>query len=159
MSIDIRLSDLLARTVEEGECLLWNGGLSDGRPLICIGGRREWVRRLVYLAAHGEIPKQLQIGVKCSNPLCLHPDHLVARTRKQAMRGVKHNAGHGAKIANTKRKKTRLRDESVAAIRSSDGAARELAEQFGVSTKYIYAIKAHKARLDYSNPFVGLGAR
>ena len=158
---DITLADLQARTVEDGECMLWAGHANDGKhPQWRIGGKLHPARRVVYGLAHGPILKKVQIGVRCGCDLCVHPDHLVARTRSKIYKGRTMPVATKIKIALARRAQTSLlTDEQVREIRSSNDRPRKIDAQYGLSNGYSSRIRAGVVRVEFSNPWVGLGAR
>jgi hypothetical protein len=73
----IEWSDIFARCVRQGECLVWAGRKNNsgyGR----IG--EAYVHRLAYEAHKGPIPDGLQIDHLCRNRACCEPSHLEAVT-------------------------------------------------------------------------------
>ena len=152
----ITVEALLSHTVEEGDCLLWKGSMSPGVPRIKIDGAMYSVRRLVYEALVGEIPEGMQIGAKCRNERCVHPDCIIARTRKQAMKGARFKANHTANVAHARRAQAKLDDEKVLQIREAEGRHCDIAAQFGISKSYVSQIRSHRSWRDFSNPFSGL---
>ena len=109
MTTELTVSTLLAHTVEEGDCLIWTGHATYGKyPQVRSGGKVVPVRREIYQLIHGELPARIQVGVKCGCLLCVHPDHLIARTRAKAAKGKKLSPKHKLRIALTKRNKSTL---------------------------------------------------
>lgn len=156
----IRLSDLRARIVEVGECWQWTGYAAEGRfPQWVIGGKIRPARRIVWQSVHGEIRKGIQIGVRCGCTLCVHPDHLVARTKSKAMSGRKITAAHRASVIAGKRAASKLSIETARAIRASEASNKELGALYGVSHGYVSKIRGGRAWPDMASPFAGLGAR
>lgn len=157
---DIRLSDLLARTVEEGDCLLWTGHANAGRyPQWRLGGKLLPARRVVYEAVHGPLPSRLQVGTRCKNTLCVHPDCLVARSRASAMRGNVMRPDRKACITAARRTNSKLTIEMVRAIRASTEPGPVIEARYGLKPGYASRIRTHRCWADTASPFAGLGAR
>jgi hypothetical protein len=154
---DIRLSDLLARTVEEGSCLIWTGHATAGKfPQWRINGKVQPARRIVYEAVHGPLSSRMQVGTRCSTLLCVHPDCMVARTRTLAMRGVKKRPGHIANIKLARRGASNLNIDIVRAIRASGESNQEVEARLGLKPGYASRIRTGRCWQDDSNPFAAL---
>lgn len=159
---DIGLDDLLARTEPEGECLAWTGYALHGKaPQWRVDGKLWVARRLIWELTRGPLRAGLQLGVKCDCELCMHPDHLVARTKSVALRGhvVTPTARVRMTLAARARSTTKLSIEKVRAIRAATGQAQEIDQEFGLNPGYASRIRLGKAWVDQSDPFARLGAR
>jgi hypothetical protein len=162
MTIDIRLSDLLARTVEEGNCWLWTGHATRGTvPQWHVDGKVRSARRVVYEAKTGApVPDTLLIFPKCGNALCVHPDCLVARHESwQPTKGRAIAADHRARIAAGKRAASNLTMDIVRTIRASDEPGPVLEARYGLCAGKASRIRANRCWVDTASPFAGLGAR
>ena len=170
------LDHLKERCVECGECWEWKGAIRKRRwPTIAF--RRDWgdgfsanrqfyVRHLMYWHKHGKHPvlgRYRAITVKCGNPLCVNPDHILLQTRKQlaaktAAAGHYKSLTRRIKLANIKRKTSKLSDEAVAEIRLADSRPADMARKHGISVTYAYMLRKGQWRKDYgaSNPFAAL---
>jgi len=100
------------------------------------------------------------VSPTCGNPMCVNPEHLQARTIAQARaaaaeRGAYLNRARMRKSALTKRARSRITDETIAAIKAAKNSP-EAARLTGVSVSYAWSIRVGRARQDYSNPFIGL---
>lgn len=76
---------VLARCIPEPNsgCLLWEGGVSPqnrpGNQLyggIRLNGKMVKTHRVAWMAAHGEIPDEMQVLHRCDVGLCCNPNHL-----------------------------------------------------------------------------------
>lgn len=87
----LTLPDLMARAHDDGAgCLVWDGyALHGTAPQWRIDYQLWPVRRLLWELVHGPIRTKHQIGLSCTEPLCVHPDHLVSRTRSSIQKGRK----------------------------------------------------------------------
>ena len=158
---DIRLSDLLARTIEEGDCLLWAGAVQDGQyPMWRIGdGKQHVVRRLIWTLAHEARPNGLQVGCNCGTPLCVHPDHLAARTRSKAQRGLPKSPLARIRVTLAKQAASKVLDmETARAIRASTDSCCDLDRQYGLVRGKSWRIKNNLTWREISSPFARLGA-
>ena len=158
------LDYLLKYTQEEGECLIWTGSAQHGKyPQVRIGGAADGkavaVRRVIYELVHGELMPGKQVGVKCKTLKCVHPDCLVQRTKSQAHKGQQLRPDHIMRIIAGKRAVAKLDMEKVREIRASEEPSYILDERYGLSAGYTSRIRANRAWVDFSNPFMGLGAR
>jgi hypothetical protein len=157
---DIRLQDFLARTKEEGDCLLWNGYACDGKfPQWRIDGKLHVVRRLIWELTRGPLEPGFQVGVKCRCDLCVHPDHLVARTKAKAMAHVPLAPDRRLRIAMARRAKSSLSMDVIREIRTSTESGNVIEQRLGLKTGYASRIRTGRVWADHSSPFAGLGAR
>lgn len=133
----ISLERLLARTVEEGECLLWQGLVANGSPVVHTTAGYLTVRRLVWQHAHGmPMPGHLRAVCSCREPACVRPEHVRALSTRQiallcAKEGKFRTAQRRAAIAATKRAQSRLTPELVERIRAADSGA-AIARELGI---------------------------
>lgn len=150
---------ILGRTREIGGCMEWAGYAVEGKfPQIRVEGKCYPVRRLVWLVTRGATRSDLWVSNSCNNPLCVNPDHLIAHTRGNAMKGNVRPVAHRAKIASAKRAKSALTMEMVREIRASDDSNPVLAERYGISAGYVSHLRNTPTLWkDYSSPFAGLG--
>lgn len=155
------MSVIRSRCVEEGDCLLWTGEVDrTGRqPRFYVDGKRTSVRLSLFRELKGEPKDGYRIGVRCGTARCVEPDHLVARTRSQALKGVKRSLATRAKIARARAPHRKLSDEQVAEIRASDLNQYELAAIHGVSQKSISRVIRNETFQTYGGHFAGLGER
>lgn len=151
------------RCVECGDCLLWPGAMTTRGPVVTVAQKQIPLRRVVWEQKFGKLlPADRIASVDCENRNCLAEGHISARTRSQI--NARSNRRHGstarnAKVANTRRKGSKLSDEGVQEIRASVLSAQALASKWSVSAAYVYMIQRGQCRRDYSSPFAGLGGR
>lgn len=163
MTKDELMAAIAEKSVEEGECLLWLGG-SAKVPHVHIKGRKENIRKLLAILRGDPIMPGTFFGCSCGVDKCIAEEHIAQRTRLQHARHFgKQGAYSGpvkiAKMAATKRARSKLDDEKVAAIRASTKTSVQLSAEYGVAASYITSIKAGKLWKNYASPFAGLGAR
>ncbi len=131
------LDTILARTVEEGDCLLWQGRISNGSPVAYLDGAYRTVRRVVWEAAKGPIKPGLHPSCRCREPACVRLEHIRLLTIQQiaqlAAREGKFSSLHRrAKVAAAARKRSRLTPEQVERIRLADSAT-AIARELGIA--------------------------
>ncbi len=150
-----------ARCTEEGDCLLWPGNTTaDGaRPKVWLAGKSVPLRRALWEEMHGNLKRGERVGVDCKTLLCVARSHLVITTRSQELKGIRRDASFGAKIAATKRAKSRFTPEIVEAVRSSSLNNVALGKELGMNHQTIARMRRHEIWKTYSTPFAGLGAR
>lgn len=157
---DVSMDRILGRTRESGDCLEWAGYAIEGKfPQIRVDWKCYPVRRLVWQLVHGPAKPEQWIGCNCDNPLCVNPDHLVARTRSKALKGARRTVTHKQKIAKTRRAGSKVTMEMVREIRTSGERNIDLANRLGLTQSYVSRIRLGKAWVEYVTPFQGLGAR
>lgn len=73
-----------ARTVREGECLVWTAGQkSSGYGKIFADGRGQTAHVWAYKRFVGPVPEGMEVDHRCWNRLCCEPTHLRLVTHKQ----------------------------------------------------------------------------
>lgn len=162
------ITDIYARCIEEGDCMIWQGALTDqGYPLMKFNGKSTSVRRVV-MTLDGRIPKSGQpVACSCNEKRCVAKEHLSRSTfskisQKVADSGLYASKARCAKVAevNRNRKDTRLSIEIARDIRTSEESGQVLADQYGVGRNRISAIRRGEIWKEYgATPFEGLGAR
>lgn len=153
---------LLARCVEDGGCLIWQGyACNDGRdPRAKIDGKVQYVRRAVWALLKGRKPPTSHlVGASCGVVCCMEPAHLICRSRSEAFTGVPKSLLMRARLAKTKRVGSKISDECAAEIRVSQLSASKEAAKRGISKDMVNKIRSGALRRDYSSPFAGLGAQ
>ena len=153
------VEDLLARTREDGDCLIWTGRLNHS------SGHPKWknftVRRLLWALQHGPLKPSELITSTCGNPRCL--EHLAITSRAEIARKTNADprvkAIKRAKSSAVARKKAKLSMEKAREIRSSELTGKALAVVYGVSEDLISKVRHYKAWPEPTSPFSGLGAR
>lgn len=116
-------------------CWLWTGAVLKSGGYGAIGIERASVRahRVAWALFRGPIPAGLLVLHKCDNPACVNVDHLYLGTASRNALDCVERQRHN---------RARLSPANVLAIRSATSAGTsELAEQYGVSTVAIRAIR------------------
>ena len=154
-------SDILKRTTECGDCLLWTGSFVHGtRPVVSIKNKKLYVKRHLLELAGSDLRRNCVIST-CGNNTCVNPEHLlvVSRTtvlKRTAASGAFSTIAVRARVAAGKRKKSKLSQEAALEIRNSSESIAVLAAKHGITEAYGYMIRRGRFRQDYSNPFMGL---
>jgi len=149
---------LEARVKADGKCWIWQKAFSgNGVPQGYINGKVVTVRRFLWNASHEEpCPQNMQVRPRCNNPECVRPDHLKAYPKNEFHIGSKHSLTWINAMAQTARAKSRLTDEMVHEIRLSSETSKALAKRYGMAASHVGRIRAHKARKDFTNPYLQL---
>jgi hypothetical protein len=160
------LESLQARTIEEGDCWLWQGYSQNGTPQVMHYRKDKKgmysVRRLLRELQIGRAMPDGQYGNTCKNPLCVSPDHTLWKNTKTHMRDMASRRTHGPVESLKKRQAridlglTKLDMEKAQAIRASSEPGRVLAEQYGVHESMIKRIRTGRVWRVLSSPFAGL---
>lgn len=84
------LAEGLRRAEEVGECLEWQGPFGGNGAVPSVRSREGFTytqnysaTRLIWEAAHGEVPEGKLVYRKCCNNACVNIDHLKVGTRKE----------------------------------------------------------------------------
>lgn len=163
------LETLLRRTTEEGDCMLWDGYLGNGTPMVYHDGKLIQVRKLVLILTNVP-PRGQYTTCRCGDPLCVAPQHIVQRTTKEqhrlmGLRVSKSATNHAriAKITKARRSKlAKITQEQANEIRVSSESGPVLGARYGITKSQVRNIKIGRSwstALDFGNPFAGLGAR
>jgi hypothetical protein len=149
--------------VENGDCMVWPNG-SAKVPHLNVHRRKINIRKLMLLALGKEVRADRLFGCSCGDDKCVEPEHIRQRTHLQhnqyfGARGFYSRPAKTAKMALTKRAKSKLNDAKVAEIRASTKSAMALSAEYGVAASYITSIRNGDLWKSYGSPFAGLGAR
>lgn len=99
---------------------------------------------------------------KCGNPLCVHPDHIIAITRKKLQQRIAKEQRHQLnplrlkKISDRARQNAKITLEQANEIRDAEGTQRDIAKRYGISQSTVSVIKRGVTWRDYTNPFTQL---
>lgn len=166
--LEITHAWLEKHVIEQDGCWLWTGPITEtGQPQASMrtpdGRKTLLVRRLVWRLAHPNCKpagSNLWAYAACETERCVHPDHVRLRTRSSAMKNAEYSPLRNAKIAATKRAKSKLSQDVVREdILTSEETNVAVAARLGCNQSFIQKIRSGVARKEYSTPFAGLGAR
>ncbi len=161
------IDSLKERTIEVGDCWIWQGYMANGSPQVYYQGKVKTVRRVMRELISGVAPaKHLSIGTKCGDPKCINPDHFICRTRQQHMSHMacqldQKDIGRRIKLREAAKKRglQKLTDDQIKDILASDLSGAELGRRLNVSRGLIGLIRRGKSRTitaQTNNPFAGL---
>ncbi len=158
------LETILARTDEVGECLEWQGITHNGTPQIRIDRKLRTVRRVIRELQGKPASPSVFLATSCGNPKCVHPDHIMARTKTQHMQAmgklIQHN--HPVRIAKLQKAKAserKLDATGLALVLTDPRRAQDVADELSVSKSLVTRIRrgeAYRQVSAASNPFAGL---
>lgn len=135
-----RLAEL--SVAEESGCIRFTGHLDgEGYGRIMVNRVKYRAHRLAYELAKGLIPDGCVVRHKCDNPSCINPSHLEVGTQAD---NIKDKVTRGRQALGCFIGSSKLTEESVRDIRSSDLKVSLLAERYGVSTVSIRNILRRK---------------
>jgi len=130
----------------DDECWEWTGNRRDGYGRFRIGGRDGKLytaTRLMWRLTHGSDPAGQLVCHICDNPSCCNPSHLFLGSdaennadKEQKIRG-KHPVGEANGLS-------KLSEENVIAVFTSNDSHRALARKYGVSDVAIASIRKGK---------------
>lgn len=153
------------RCVEVGDCWEWQGATLSVRgntPVMRWYRQHITVRRMLATLRGMPVEGRL-VTSRCCNEMCVSPEHLQVLTRKQLQQRTARvtqmhlDPARARKLALAARKKSKLTEDQVAAIRAAEGATqRELAERFNITQASVSAIRRGVKWKDYRNPWLGL---
>jgi hypothetical protein len=160
---------LLARTDEFGDCLIWKGYRANNAPYVFYEGKMTSVRGLLWKLMGKKVPDgRVYYRVICKQDGCIAPGHTrcdteaehMKRLAQPDMRTTAGEAIRAAKIAQHRRKLSRISEETIQEILRSDETGPEIEKRLGISRSLVSQYRrgrlgATRAR----NPFQGLGAR
>lgn len=154
----------MAKAVEEGECLIWQGYRCNRTPMIYENGSMRSVRGLLSrLLGNPEPTEPGYWSMKCGNHMCIHPGHTVHRTQAQHMSHMAREINNRpaikeirrAKISQKRRKK--LSDEQIADILKSNDNGAVVAARVGVSRSMVNRYRrAQSGHTIATNMWIGL---
>lgn len=156
------LDTIRERSVEEGDCWLWQAGKTHGTPALRHAGRIIQVRRYIIEVLQGRpVPKGKLVSSCCDNLDCVNPDHIRIFTRAQLQAHTAKRTQYGdnpvrsMRLARAKQAASKLTWDQVREIRAMDGTDRGIARELGVNFSTINHIRRHKTWRE-ANPFAGL---
>jgi hypothetical protein len=124
------------------DCIMWIWGHdSSGYGALRFNGKPERAHRAMWIQENGPIPEGLLVRHKCDNRLCTNIEHLELGTIQDNVRD-REERGRGSK--GESRPSHKLIEDQVRSIRVDERSAKEIAEDYGISTKTVWQIKGRK---------------
>ena len=141
----------MARTIEDGDCLIFQMKTNTDRPIITTFENGKYVkhqaRRIVYLQKNKKIANGYRVVATCGTKLCVNPDHLKAMSPKEFTRNADYPNVMRIKAA-LKRKNSNFKEvlnlEKANEIRLSEKSRKELAQEYGVAIRTIDDVLNYK---------------
>lgn len=148
---------IVGNCIEDGDCLLWQGAMSDGRmPVVWFEGKAQSVRRVLWRAQGRPLnPRGSIAPTVCKNDRCICPEHA-----EQVNRGTRPGRAvtlmARTNITNGRRQRSRLTWDEVLEIRFGDTPTKVLAEQKSMHISTIQRIRSGSRWPDLSSPYRAL---
>lgn len=159
----MKIEDVEALCDIDGKCWIWTKGCdSVGKPQMRLDGKAQYVRRAMRAHADGKpVAPRYVVTSTCNNPLCVSPECSIKVSKQTSakMAGARGAFSHPAKIARmvaTKAQKSKYSPELIQIVRESQGSARSIATNAGMSLSHAKAIRTGASRRDNTNPFAQL---
>ncbi len=136
------IESILARCIEEGDCLIWPHGVnSSGQPMARIDGKITMLRPAVFHSKGKPLRPGNRVTTSCDCARCLNPEHVVQMAWGLIVkRGCKHRSITGTiKQAASKRAQSPLNGRKVELLsRIAEGETqRAIAAELGVSSSAV----------------------
>jgi hypothetical protein len=134
------------RLLEErtGPCIDWDGTIDDRGYGRATGHDGAWshAHRVVYEAAFGVLPDEIEVRHRCDRPSCVNLEHLVEGTHEQNA----HDAAiRGALRAGETHWNSRLTEAQVREIQTSTESQYVLAARYGVTQPHVSRLRRRQA--------------
>lgn len=162
MSASHTIDTLHARCDEVGDCWIWRG--NRGVPKINLHGQSVPARRaLREMVDQMATRPGMRVTATCGDRRCISPLCSYAATPSDTCQAASRRGAYDlpaarAKAAITARARSHITDELVRHVRSATGTHQQIADAAGMSRSHVSAIRGHRSRKDYRNPFAGLQA-
>ena len=131
------------------DCWLWTAGIDkDGYGKFAVGGkgtqRHFRSHRLSWYLSTGHMPNNSELVLhKCDVPNCINPDHLFLGDQKDNIRDAIAKGRHSV-LPGTDHPRSKLTEDQVIAIRSSQDSDKVLATNYKVSKSTIQNIRSNR---------------
>lgn len=148
------------RLQRDGAHQVWTGNWDRwSRCVLWIDGQRYDVRRELYRIRTGKtLGTRDTVRAKCEHETCMAPACQVVHKAKGST-GPKHSVSTKAKLAASKRARSKYGPALVAQVKASTKSYRQISLETGMNLSTVGAIKAGRLWQDYSSPWAGMGAR
>lgn len=124
-------------------CWLWEASVNnENYGQIGVNVTIKGAHRVSYELYKGDFDKKLHIRHKCDNTYCVNPDHLEPGTNQDNMNDkVKRGRQASTKLLGEKNGNSKLTEEQVIAIFNDTRDTEKIAEDYGISSANVSAIK------------------
>lgn len=148
------------RMRREGAHWVWTGNWDYwNRAVLQIDGGRYDVRRELHRIRTGKtLGTRDTVRAKCEHETCMAPACQVVHKAKGST-GPKHSVSTKAKLAASKRARSKYGPALVAQVKASTKSYRQISLETGMNLSTVGAIKAGRLWQDYSSPWAGMVAR
>lgn len=162
------IESLKARTIEEGDCWLWQGYKANGTPQVShprpgFKSKMYSVRRLMRDLVTGKQTPDGHYVTRCDNPDCVNPEHVLFRSDEQHMQRIGRGSAMGNITKSMKLRKfrisighTKLSEQIAQEIRLSNETCAALGQRYGVDKSLVSKVRRGTAWRVLANPFAGL---
>ena len=131
----------VAMPENKNECWEWIGHKrKKGYGTMQFDNQKQEATHASYFLYVGEIPDGLYVLHHCDNPSCVNPDHLFLGTQKDNICDCM-KKGRMPSRTGERNGRSKLSDDSAAAIRLSAESSRSLSEKYKVSQQTIRSIR------------------
>lgn len=161
------IESLKARTIEEGDCWLWQGYKANGTPQVSnprpgFSSKMYSVRRLMRELVTGKPTPDGHYVTSCGTTDCVNPKHVLYRTDEQHLQTIGRLSSTGVAKSLKLRQyymtigRAKLTDAIAQEIRLSNESSPALAKRYGVDRSLISKVRRGQAWKVLANPFRGL---
>lgn len=153
----ISADKVLSNSIEDGECLLWQGAMANGTCPVCrVGGKVVPVRQALWKAMGRRLPDKAAVLASCKQDCCVAPEHLVLGKRGSVL-GVPKSPAARANMARAQRANSTITEADAAVIREAVAPLKKLMEQYGLCKRAIQDIRRGASWSNHhTSPFAGL---
>lgn len=161
----ITMEFIRAKSHEDGDCLIWDGGKGSDVPYMRVPNKRALipVRRWIAINHLGLKVDGLLASNKCGNPHCVDPAHIKMMTRKQLQQFTtsrtkyQQNPARNYKLALAARARSPHSPELIEKIRNMEGTSKGIARELGINFSVVTEIRMGRSYKAYTNnPWAGL---
>lgn len=158
------IETLLARTIEVGECMEWQGYYGRNCPQVKHGGKLRTVRRVIRELQGREMKKGMFVSTSCGNPKRINPEHLIDRNARQHSQAMSSKVNYlsptrVAKLQKSAEPRRKISDAGVQAALCDPRTCEIVAAEHGVHKSLISKIRRGEAHRQFNaatNPWAGL---
>lgn len=136
------------KTTRQGDCWIWRGSTSGKYGMVRRPpekGGSLGAHRLSYMHHKGPIPDGMVVMHSCDTPRCVNPDHLSVGTWRDNMHDMIAK-GRDVRLGpkGTACARSKLNDDLVREIRTTNEPIPALAARLGITTRTIHDVRCRK---------------